>query len=170
MNARKSAKTVGSTIDRMLRSGAMLKSPPPAFYPLLSHPPPPSLVRFNPARPTTDLPATTTIPDTPYRAARAKLDAGIRLTDDEKLLLEAPQPASITRRKPPRKANSAKSRPMPIVFQDDEIRRQFFRDHPFEAYRPVFLAEGETVQAARGPQGVEWTELRQRTIVPTAEE
>lgn len=94
----------------------------------------------------------------------------MRLTDQEREVLANPPRASETRRRPPRKANATNSRPMPIVFPEDEIRRQFFRDHPFEAYRPVFLAEGESVQDVRGPVGLEWTELRQRTIVPKAEE
>ena len=44
MNSRKSAKAIPSTLNRFLKSRALLKSPPPAFYPLAAHPPPPALV------------------------------------------------------------------------------------------------------------------------------
>jgi hypothetical protein len=36
-------------------------------------------------------------------------------------------------------------RPREIVFPEDEVRRLFFLDHPFEAYRAVTLVEGEKV-------------------------
>ena len=32
-------------------------------------------------------------------------------------------------------------RPQPIVYEGDRIRRQFFRDHPWEAKRPRMLTE-----------------------------
>lgn len=197
MASRKAARTLPATIDRFLKSGAMLRNPPPAHSALQAHPPAQSLIRFAPSRPAGDLPPTTTVPDTPYRAARAKLDAGARLTaeerqtldwqaavlaakakrarageqltEEEELLLKEAR-SKTTRRRPPIKANARNSRPMKIVFPEDEIRRQFFRDHPFEAYRPKSLAEGESVQAEKQPSGVAWTELRQRTIVPSPEE
>ena len=198
MNSRKSAKQIGATIDRFLRSGSMLRTPPPAHSALLAHPPAPSLSKFLPSRPAADLPPTVTQPDTPYRSARAKLDAGERLTtedrqtldwhaallaaqgrkrahphlipsaEDEALLKEAR--SRVTRRRPPMKANARRSRPAQIVFPEDEVRRQFYRDHPFEAYRPKSLVEGESIAAEREPKGKEWTELRQRSVVPTPEE
>lgn len=34
-------------------------------------------------------------------------------------------------------------RPQPIVYEADRVRRQFFRDHPWEAKRPAILTEME---------------------------
>ena len=143
MNSRKAARAVPATMGRFLKSGAMLKQPPPSFYPLLAHPPPPSLVRAFPPRPSTDLPPSRQ----PSTTATTQ-----------------------TRRKPPRPAGTKNPRPREIVFPEDEVRRLFFLDHPFEAYRAVTLVEGEKVRQDRGPTGAEWTELSQRSIVPTAEE
>lgn len=172
MNSRKAAKTIPSTVSRLLKSRAFLKQPPPSFYPLLSHPPPPSLVRFLPQRPVSDLPPSVLKPTSPYRAAKLKAERGSSdLSSEEALLLRnGPQRSSWTRRKPPRQSNTNNGRPLEIVYAEDEIRRQFFRDHPFEAYRPQSLAEGETVQDEPEPRGKAWTELRQRSIVPTSEE
>lgn len=142
MNSRKAARAVPATMGRFLKSGAMLKQPPPSFYPLLAHPPPPSLVRAFPPRPSADLP--------PAR--------------------QPPSATTQTRRRPPRPAGTKNPRPREIVFPEDEVRRLFFLDHPFEAYRAVTLVEGEKVRHDRGPTGAEWTELSQRSIVPTAEE
>ncbi|GAA5862426.1 hypothetical protein JCM1840_004177 [Sporobolomyces johnsonii] len=177
MNSRKAAKTIPSTLTRFLKSNALLKSPPPAYYPIAAHPPPPSLVRSFPTRPNDDLPprARSERNHDLYHVAKHKLQQGIRLTaqEDAALLNPSSSPAagaSATRRKPPRKANTRHSRPWEIVFPEDQIRRQFFRDHPFEAYRPVSLVEGEKIAPVDGPQGADWTELRQRSLVPTAED
>src|SRR4051812_8442101 len=47
--------------------------------------------------------------------------------------LPAPSRAKLKTRTP---------RPMPIAYVEDDVRRQFFRDHPFEAFKPVSLVEG----------------------------
>ncbi|GAA5827176.1 hypothetical protein JCM11251_001154 [Rhodosporidiobolus azoricus] len=185
MNVRKAASSVPSTISRQLKAG-FLKNPPPSFYPLLAHPPPPSLVRSFPARDEQDVPrsarrstfspSTSKQPRSLYQQAKDKLDAGIRLTAAEDAALLDPSPAPSpahgrqTRRKPPRAANTRRPKPLPIVFAEDAIRKRFFADHPFEAYRPVSLVEGEKVRESDGPQGKEWTELSQRSVVPTAED
>ncbi|SGY37695.1 BQ5605_C003g01863 [Microbotryum silenes-dioicae] len=150
MNSRKAARTIPSTISRLLKSQAFLKSPPAAFEALLSHPPPPSLIRTLPSRPNEDLP----------------LIHRERTSPKPSRVVQAlPQPH--TNRTPPRRPNTKNPKPLPIVFPEDQIRQQFFLDHPFEAYRPKDLNELETVQRdAPGPQGKQWTELRQRSIVP----
>lgn len=169
MNSRKAARSVPATVSRLLKSNAFLKKPPPAFYPTLSYPPPPSLVRSLPSRSAEDLPRTATPALSAYQLAKRRLDAGQRLTGDEQAVLAAPAPA-VTRRRPPRAANSRNNRPLPIVFPEDEVRKAFFRDHPFEAYRPVFLAEGESVAEEPQPNGKAWTSLAQRSKYPSAEE
>ncbi|KAI0961934.1 hypothetical protein AcV7_010348 [Taiwanofungus camphoratus] len=63
-----------------------------------------------------------------------------------------------------------KPRPLPVHYVEDEIRRQFFSDHPFEAFRPTSLNEGAAVQDEHPIRGKEWTRLRQRGRNPTAED
>jgi small subunit ribosomal protein S23 len=62
-----------------------------------------------------------------------------------------------------------KPRPKDIVYQEDRIRRQFFKDFPFEALRPVSLVEGTHINEGT-KEGVEWTSLEQRGAYPTVEE
>ncbi|KAK4055083.1 mitochondrial ribosomal small subunit component [Microbotryomycetes sp. JL201] len=178
MNSRKSAKGVLSTLNRLLKSKAYVKQPPPAFYPMLAHPPPPSLVRHNAQRSLDDLPRSAIPPSTPFQQLKLKQNRGDKMTAEElELLRKGPaafsgHDAKQTRRQPHLRARpgAKTARPMPIVFAEDRVRRQFFNDHPFEAYRPKSVNERELVQQQRGPAGTEWTELRQRTIVPTAED
>ena len=60
--------------------------------------------------------------------------------------------------------------PLTIYYLEDDIRRQFFRDHPFEAFRETSLVEGATVQSEHPVRGVEWRRLRQRGRNPSPEE
>ncbi|KAF8633006.1 hypothetical protein AX15_001603 [Amanita polypyramis BW_CC] len=62
------------------------------------------------------------------------------------------------------------TKPLPIYYVEDDIRRQFFRDHPFEAFRPATLVEREGVRDDHPIRGNEWTRLRQRGRNPTAED
>ena len=62
------------------------------------------------------------------------------------------------------------SQTLPVKYVEDEIRRQFFRDHPFEAFREASLVEGATVQSEHPVRGVEWRRLRQRGRNPSPEE
>ncbi|KAI0314770.1 mitochondrial ribosomal protein S25-domain-containing protein [Amylostereum chailletii] len=61
-------------------------------------------------------------------------------------------------------------RPLPIVYLEDKVRKQFFRDHPFETYRPVSLAEEDRIEGEHPVRGVQWTRLRQRGRNPSPEE
>ncbi|KAG6890745.1 hypothetical protein C0992_013128 [Termitomyces sp. T32_za158] len=61
-------------------------------------------------------------------------------------------------------------KPLPIVHLEDKIRRQFFRDHPFEAFRPTTLVEGVAIEDLNPVQGEAWTRLSQRGRNPTPEE
>ena len=63
-----------------------------------------------------------------------------------------------------------KVKALPIVYLEDEVRRQFFRDHPFEAFRERTLVESGTVQDEHPINGVNWTRLGQRSKNPSSEE
>ena len=60
-------------------------------------------------------------------------------------------------------------KPRKIIYPEDSLRTQFFKDFPFEAMRPVSLVELRKVQNDKGPSGLEWTHLRQRGDYPTVE-
>ncbi|KIY51214.1 hypothetical protein FISHEDRAFT_37386 [Fistulina hepatica ATCC 64428] len=63
-----------------------------------------------------------------------------------------------------------KAHPLEINYIEDRVRRQFFRDHPFETFRPATLVEGPNIEAANPITGTLWTRLRQRGRNPTAED
>ncbi|KIY61199.1 hypothetical protein CYLTODRAFT_405681 [Cylindrobasidium torrendii FP15055 ss-10] len=68
------------------------------------------------------------------------------------------------------KLQKPKNRPARVVYVEDEVRRQFFRDHPFEAFRPTTLTEQGEIEAEHAISGKEWTRLRQRGRNPTPED
>ena len=63
-----------------------------------------------------------------------------------------------------------RNKPLPIQYIEDDLRRQFFRDHPFEAFRPRTLVEGVAIEPLHSVSGKAWTRLRQRGRNPTPEE
>jgi len=71
--------------------------------------------------------------------------------------------------KPVSKLRRPKNRPLPIHYIEDDIRRQFYADHPFEAFRPTTLVEKGDIQLHE-VEGVGWTRLRQRGRNPTPED
>lgn len=68
------------------------------------------------------------------------------------------------------KLRKLKTEPLPVQYIEDDVRRQFFRDHPFEAFRPRTLVEGAGIETSHSVQGEAWTRLRQRGRNPTPEE
>lgn len=50
------------------------------------------------------------------------------------------------------------------------MRRQFFKDFPFEALRPVSMVEGREIDVRRKVLGEAWVRLEQRGLYPTVEE
>lgn len=60
--------------------------------------------------------------------------------------------------------------PKPIEYLEDCVRRQFFRDRPFEAFRAKTLVEDGTIEEEHIVAGKEWTRLRQRGRVLLPEE
>ena len=66
-----------------------------------------------------------------------------------------------------------KPAPIPGMELHDKLRRMFYADHPFEAFRGINLVEADGVLAEEnkpGPKGEAWTELRQRSWNPSPEE
>ncbi|KAG6817715.1 hypothetical protein H0H87_004506 [Tephrocybe sp. NHM501043] len=70
----------------------------------------------------------------------------------------------------PARPKAYDAKPLSIEYLEDKIRRQFFRDHPFETFRPKTLVEGAGIENANPIQGEAWTRLRQRGRNPTPEE
>lgn len=73
----------------------------------------------------------------------------------------------------PQKLKYRPPKPQPLQGYSlrDKIRKRFFDDHPFEAYRGINLVEhGQLELEAPGPKGAAWTELRQRSRKPSADE
>lgn len=77
---------------------------------------------------------------------------------------QLPQKTTTGKMRPPT------SNPLPIYYIEDDLRRQFFRDHPFEAFRPTTLVEGAGIRDEHPIRGKEWTRLRQRGRNPTPED
>jgi small subunit ribosomal protein S23 len=61
------------------------------------------------------------------------------------------------------------STPARIRYVVDPVRKQFYRDFPFEAFRPATLVEGREIEVDRGIEGAEWRSLEQRGAYPTPE-
>ncbi|EJD51783.1 hypothetical protein AURDEDRAFT_111393 [Auricularia subglabra TFB-10046 SS5] len=69
-----------------------------------------------------------------------------------------------------KRMGTPKVKPLPVYYLEDEIRRQFFRDHPFEAFRPRILSEKGAIDDEHPIRGTEWTRLRQRGLNATPED
>ncbi len=82
--------------------------------------------------------------------------------------LASPKPTRLA--ETAQKLRAPKNRPSSIVYIEDEVRRRFFRDHPFEAFRPVTLTERDAIREQRPVQGRDWQRLRQWGRNPSPEE
>ena len=71
---------------------------------------------------------------------------------------------------PATKLRPHSTRPLPIYYIEDDIRRQFFLDHPFETFRPTSLVENERIDEPHPITGPDWVRLRQRGRNPLPEE
>lgn len=98
----------------------------------------------------------------PARARALRTDYDLPLSK-QAAALAAPAAAS-------KRSRPFDPRPLPIVYAEDELRRQFFQDHPFEAFRPKSIVEDGIVEPEHPVQGKEWTRLRQRGRNPSPEE
>ncbi|KAF9527760.1 mitochondrial ribosomal protein S25-domain-containing protein [Crepidotus variabilis] len=84
---------------------------------------------------------------------------------------KSPPPRTAYDVKPPKsKLKAHSTRPLPIYYLEDDIRRQFFKDHPFEAFRPTTLVESDKIENAHPVTGDKWTRLRQRGRNPTSDD
>jgi small subunit ribosomal protein S23 len=70
---------------------------------------------------------------------------------------------------PSSKLHTRRPRPLPIYYLEDDVRKQFFRDHPFEAFRPVSLVEEGHIDQ-HPVNDPSWTRLRQKGRNPSPEE
>ncbi|KAG8930472.1 mitochondrial ribosomal small subunit component [Tulasnella sp. 419] len=62
-------------------------------------------------------------------------------------------------------------KPTRVVYLEDKVRQQFYKDHPFEAFRPKTLVENQAdIRPLHPIQGEEWTRLRQHGRNPTPED
>jgi len=117
-----------------------IKKEPAWFQAVLDHPPLP-------------LPAKAPPPRTPYDVSINDIKHADGYTAPSKKGTQSTQP-----------------RPIEIHYVEDQFRRQFFQDHPFEAFRPVSLIEGRTIADEHPIRGVEWKRLRQRGRNPSPED
>lgn len=145
---RKIPSQVPSAVSRLLQ-GQVISTPPTWFNPVLSHPPP-------------------QLPPYQVKSRPRASDSGIKSGD---FIDTVPIPAGeLERRDKLRGYKQRKGRPLEIAYEEDRVRRQFFKDFPFEALRPVSMVEGREIDVRGKVLGEEWVRLEQRGSYPTVEE
>ncbi len=138
---RRIASQVHKQVSRLTRAG-FLKTPPIWYQAVLEHPPLPL-----PAR-----------------------EPALRTSYDSSSPRGPNQPFASTATATTTTKKTQGSRPLPITYVEDDIRRQFFRDHPFEAFRPRTLTEAGAIENEHPISGLKWTRLNQRGRNPSPEE
>lgn len=124
---------VPQTVSRLLESG-FLKRQPAWFEAVTNHPPVAVPARHPVKRPDEDLPA----------RLRSSRQTGLAKAGSSSNVAAGSQKAygrDTTNSKKKSRTLTPKLTPKPIVYDEDKIRQQFFRDHPWEAYRPKTLVE-----------------------------
>ena len=139
---RRIASQVHKQASRLTRAG-FLKTPPVWYQAVLEHPPLPLPPREPPSR-------------TSYDSSSSSSPSGLNRA--------FASTATTTKKKTPG------TRPLSITYVEDDIRRQFFRDHPFEAFRPRTLTEAGAIENEHPISGLKWTRLNQRGRNPSPEE
>ncbi|EGG05677.1 uncharacterized protein MELLADRAFT_31030, partial [Melampsora larici-populina 98AG31] len=105
------AALVHNQLSSFLKTG-LLQSPPPSYSALLNYPPTPTPLRQSIKRHEFDLPN-----------SLKSTSKSFKHNHQFKKLIKT-------------------CKPLPIIyFEHDLIRKAFFKDHPFEAYRPINLIE-----------------------------
>jgi len=150
---RRLGSTVPATVSRLLQGG--LISNPPAWFEAVGTVAPlrPSLTRKMPAH-TTEGPT----PSSSSSASKYEWKGSRKLNSNSSKNL---------RYRPP------KPRPLPGFELHDKVRRTFFQDHPFEAFKGTSLVEFDGVaeeSSKPGPRGLAWTELHQRSRNPSPDD
>lgn len=71
------------------------------------------------------------------------------------------QPLPHERRKAPPKMKKASKlfQPQKISYEEDKLRKEFFKDHPWELARPRLIIEDE----GKDSQKTDWSRIQQRT-------
>ncbi|KAI7868600.1 mitochondrial ribosomal protein S25 [Spinellus fusiger] len=105
-----------------LLKGGLLKSNPVWLPVLQANPPGPSIIRAQ--NPITNV------------SAQTEFEA----------LLSKPKPHSTASRHQQKHLRTRPPRPLPIVYPEDKLRRQFYKDHPYELARPKVLVEEDCEQ------------------------
>lgn len=158
---RKIPSQVPSAVSRLLQ-GQVISTPPTWFNPVLSHPPPqlpPYQVKSRPRASASDSDAD---------AGMIKSGAG---GGGGQFFDTVPiRAGELERRDKLRGYRQRKGRPLEIAYEEDRVRRQFFKDFPFEALRPVSMVEGREIDVREKVLGEEWVRLEQRGSYPTVEE
>ncbi|KAF8578419.1 hypothetical protein K439DRAFT_1638845 [Ramaria rubella] len=139
--ARRLANKVHQQASRLMQAG-LIRSPPRWFQAVMDNPPLPLPPRTPPERNSYDLP-----PQTP-----------------------ASRHSPTAHHVPSKHLRTPRPRPLPVHYLEDEIRRQFFKDRPFQAFRATTLVENGEVEEEHPISGEAWTRLRQRGRNPTAED
>ncbi|KAL0255638.1 hypothetical protein I308_100443 [Cryptococcus tetragattii IND107] len=145
---RKIPSQVPSAVSRLLQ-GQVISTPPTWFQPVLSHPPP-------------------QLPPYQVKSRPRASDPGIKSSD---FIDTVPiRAGELERRDKLRGYKQRKGRPLEIAYEEDRVRRQFFKDFPFEALRPVSMVEGREIDVRRKVLGEAWVRLEQRGLYPTVED
>ena len=141
---RRVATQVHKQVARLARTG-YIQQEPLWYKAVLEHPPIPLPPRSPSVRDAAIEKTTTGIPyDLPCSAAT---------------------PQTTSRGKKPEKPTAK-----PVVYLEDDVRKQFFRDHPYEAFRERSLVEGGVVEGDYKVSGEGWTRLSQKSRNPSAQE
>ncbi|SAM77140.1 related to RSM25-mitochondrial ribosomal protein, small subunit [Ustilago bromivora] len=130
---RRISSQVPQTVSRLLESG-FLKQPPAWFEAVINHPPVTVPARHPVKRPDEDLPPRLRSSAQP---AIAKVGSLSKAASKSQQIYGR----DTTNSKKKSRALTPKLTPKAIVYDEDKIRQQFFRDHPWEAYRPKTLVE-----------------------------
>ncbi|SNX82526.1 related to RSM25 - mitochondrial ribosomal protein, small subunit [Melanopsichium pennsylvanicum] len=125
---------VPQTVSRLLESG-FFKTPPAWFEAVNNHPPVIVPARHPVQRPDEDLPRRLRS-TTQTRLSKVGSSSKTSVNSQQQQWGRDP-----TNSKKKSRTLTPKLTPKPIVYDEDKVRQQFFRDHPWEAYRPKTLVE-----------------------------
>lgn len=145
---RRIASKVHQQVARLVNAG--LLTAPPWYQAVLDHPPLPLPPRMTPQRASFDLPSPTKKKEAP--------------PPNDALSPSKRRHSNMKHLRPPQVL------PQPIEYLEDHVRRQFFKDRPFEAFRARTLVEDGAIEDEHSINGKEWTRLRQRGRNPLPEE